>query len=72
MQSLWHEIYHFMQLPLWLDKDSLISLMLSFVANLELQDTCHIQMADSDHNMYLNDWQTLETNIGELVQYKNV
>jgi hypothetical protein len=44
-----------MQLPVWLDKDSLISLMLSFVANLELQDTCHIQMADSDHNMYPND-----------------
>ena len=34
--------------------------MLSFVANLELQDTCHIQMADCDHNMLSNDWQTLE------------
>jgi hypothetical protein len=34
--------------------------MLSFVVNLELQDTCHIQMAVCDQNMFPHDLQTLE------------
>ena len=34
--------------------------MLSFAVNLELEDTCHIQMVVCDQNTFSNQWQILE------------